>query len=87
MLSGQKRGFSKHYKPIGNYGVIGDLNTIALVGMDASIDFLCFPNFDSPSVFAALLDWKRGGRFKLAPVLDGAEVFAARRGYHVHEAN
>src|SRR4051812_22069505 len=60
------------YQPIANYGVIGDLQTIALVGIDGSIDFMCFPFFDSPSVFAALLDVREGGSFKLAPVLDGA---------------
>src|SRR5262245_54376186 len=58
------------YAPIGEYGVIGDLHTVALVGMDASIDFLCLPSFDSPSVFAALLDAERGGRFQIAPILD-----------------
>ena len=58
------------YQPIENYGVIGDLHTVALVGMDGSIDFMCFPNFDSPSVFAALLDSRKGGRFQLAPVLN-----------------
>src|SRR5262245_13483130 len=61
------------YKPLGDYGIIGDLHTVALVGMDGSIDFLCAPSFDSPSVFAALLDSERGGRFQLAPVLDEAE--------------
>src|SRR5262249_57157069 len=60
------------YAPIGEYGVIGDLHTVALVGMDGSIDFLCLPRFDSPSVFAALVDAERGGRFQIAPVLDGA---------------
>src|SRR6266568_1309630 len=60
------------YQPIGNYGVIGDLHTTALVGMDGSIDFMCFPRFDSPSIFAALLDCRKGGSFKLAPILDGA---------------
>jgi GH15 family glucan-1,4-alpha-glucosidase len=55
------------YQPIENYGVIGDLNTIALVGLDGSIDFLCFPDFDSPSIFAALLDKDKGGYFKIAP--------------------
>jgi GH15 family glucan-1,4-alpha-glucosidase len=60
------------YAPIGDYGVIGDLHTIALVSMDASIDFLCLPSFDSPSVFAALLDAERGGRFQIAPILDRA---------------
>src|SRR5262245_46367972 len=58
------------YQPIENYGVIGDLNTVALVGMDGSIDFMCFPDFDSPTIFAALLDYRKGGSFKLAPVLD-----------------
>jgi GH15 family glucan-1,4-alpha-glucosidase len=72
MLSKRKQGLSNHYQPIANYGVIGDLNTTALVGMDGSIDFMCFPNFDSPSIFAALLDYKRGGRFRLAPILDCA---------------
>ena len=61
-----------HYKPIENYGVIGDLHTVALVGMDGSIDFMCFPRFDSPTIFAALVDPRRGGRFQLAPVLKPA---------------
>ena len=61
------------YQPIENYGVIGDLHTVALVGMDGSIDFMCAPRFDSASVFAALLDDARGGRFQLAPLLEGAQ--------------
>ena len=72
MTSRTRRRSGSHYQPIGNYGVIGDLNTVALVGMDGSIDFMCFPHFDSPTIFAALLDHKRGGRFLLAPVLDGS---------------
>ena len=63
---------TRPYAPIEDYGIIGDLYTIGLVGMDGSIDFLCLPSFDSPSVFAALLDAERGGRFQLAPLLDGA---------------
>ena len=63
---------ASHYQPIENYGVIGNLQTVALVGMDGAIDFLSFPYFDSPTVFAALLDDARGGRFALAPLLDGA---------------
>ena len=60
------------YQPIENYGVIGDLNTVALVGMDGSIDFMCFPEFNSPTIFAALLDHEKGGRFRISPVLPGA---------------
>jgi GH15 family glucan-1,4-alpha-glucosidase len=55
------------YQPIENYGVIGDLATVALVGMNGSIDFMCFPAFDSPSIFARLLDHERGGYFQIAP--------------------
>ncbi len=62
------------YQPIENYGVVGDLETVALVGMNGSIDFLCFPRFDSPSVFAALLDRRRGGSFELAPLLGSVPV-------------
>lgn len=58
------------YQPIENYGVIGDLNTVALVGLDGSIDFLCLPAFDSPTVFAAILDSAKGGYFKIAPHKD-----------------
>jgi GH15 family glucan-1,4-alpha-glucosidase len=60
------------YAPIEDYGIIGDLHTVALVGKNASIDFLCLPSFDSPSIFAALLDADRGGRFQIAPRLDDA---------------
>jgi GH15 family glucan-1,4-alpha-glucosidase len=59
------------YQPIENYGIIGDMHTAALVGMDGSIDWFCFPNFDSPSVFAAILDDKKGGRFKITAVDKG----------------
>jgi GH15 family glucan-1,4-alpha-glucosidase len=55
------------YQPIENYGIIGNLRTAALVGIDGSIDWLCLPHFDSPSVFAAILDDQKGGRFRIAP--------------------
>ena len=59
------------YQPIENYGVIGNMRTVTrLVGMDGSIDWLCLPHFDSPSVFAALLDDRKGGRFRIAPAGD-----------------
>lgn len=60
------------YPPIEAHGVIGDLQSVALVGMDGTIDFLCLPAFDSPSVFASLLDADRGGHFALHPVLNDA---------------
>ena len=55
------------YKPISDYGVIGDMHSAAVVGLDGSIDWLCFPRFDSPSVFAAILDDEKGGRFRVSP--------------------
>ncbi len=56
------------YFPIEDHGVIGDLHTAALVGMDGTIDWLCLPRFDAPSVFAAILDDEKGGHFKLRPL-------------------
>ncbi len=56
------------YPPIAGHGLIGDLQTAALVATDGTIDWFCCPRFDSPSVFAALLDDSRGGRFSLGPV-------------------
>jgi GH15 family glucan-1,4-alpha-glucosidase len=58
------------YQPIENYGLIGNLRTAALVGMNGSIDWLCLPRFDSPSVFGAILDDGKGGRFQIAPVAE-----------------
>src|SRR5205823_5491789 len=62
------------FEPIENYGVIGNMRSIALVGVNGSIDFLCYPNFDSPSVFAALLDDERGGCFQIQPQLKEKRV-------------
>ncbi len=55
------------YLPIEDHGIIGNLHTAALVGTEGTIDWLCLPAFDSPSVFAAILDDEKGGHFSLHP--------------------
>lgn len=55
------------YLPIEDYGIIGNMRTAALISKRGSIDWFCVPHFDSPSVFAAILDNKRGGTFDIAP--------------------
>jgi GH15 family glucan-1,4-alpha-glucosidase len=58
---------SAEYAPISAYGVIGDMRTAALVGLNGSIDWCCLPDFPSSSMFAAILDASRGGRFQICP--------------------
>jgi GH15 family glucan-1,4-alpha-glucosidase len=58
------------YHPIANYGIIGNLHTVALVSLQGSIDFMCFTRFDSPTIFASMLDNKKGGFFEIKPDLD-----------------
>ena len=55
------------YRHINDYGIIGDMTSCALVDIDGAIDWACFPRFDSPSVFAAILDSTKGGRLSLTP--------------------
>ena len=58
------------YLPIEDYGVIGNMRTVALVGKTGSVDWFCYPHFDSPSIFAAILDDKKGGYFRICPRTD-----------------
>lgn len=60
-------------RAIGDHGIIGDLETAALVARDGTIDYLCWPSLDSPTIFAELLDAERGGAFTLQPLLDDAQ--------------
>src|SRR3954464_4633562 len=55
------------YQPIENHGIVGNMHSAALVSLDGSVDWLCLPRFDSPSVFAPILDAEKGGRFRIAP--------------------
>src|ERR687898_2458101 len=64
------------YPPIDDYALIGDCRSAGLISGDGSLDWLCFPRFDSPSVFAALLDAREGGRFRIRPV---GEYISERR--------
>lgn len=66
------------YQPIEDYGIVGNMHTVALVGKNGSIDWLCFPHFDSPSVFAAILDHAKGGRFGICP---SAEIVNKKQFY------
>jgi len=58
---------SDDYLPIADYAVIGDTRSIALISREGSIDWLCWPRFDAPSIFARLLDVNKGGHFSIAP--------------------
>src|SRR5260370_2908345 len=58
------------YPSISDHGLIGDLQTAALVTTDGTVDWFCCPRFDSPSIFASLLDADRGGYFRIAPDRD-----------------
>jgi GH15 family glucan-1,4-alpha-glucosidase len=63
--------------PIEDYAVVGDCRTAALISRDGAIDWLCLPNYASPSVFAHILSPGRGGRFSIQP----REAFVSRRKY------
>lgn len=67
------------YPQIEDHGLIGDLQTAALVTIDATIDWFCCPRFDSPSVFGALLDRSKGGHFTVRPA---ADTYTTKQLYH-----
>jgi len=62
------------YLPIAEYGVIGDLHTVALVGTNGSIDWYCCPRFDSPSVFGAIVDSEKGGFYRIRAPMEGCQT-------------
>ena len=64
------QGTNGRYPDISDHGLIGDLQTAALVASDGTIDFFCCPRFDSPTVFCSLLDAEKGGYFRISPVAD-----------------
>jgi GH15 family glucan-1,4-alpha-glucosidase len=59
------------YLPIAEHGIMGDLHTVALASTDGTIDWYCCPAFDSPSVFASILDKEKGGYYRIAPAREG----------------
>src|SRR5947209_15264278 len=65
------------HPPIEDYALIGCTRSAALISRAGSIDWLAWPRFDAPSVFARILDWQRGGCFSIAPATD----FRATRRY------
>lgn len=71
---------SDKYQEISNYSIIGDLLTVALVGKNGSIDWYCLPHINSPSIFAGVLDNKKGGQFQIKPV----EKFKSHQQYIKH---
>jgi GH15 family glucan-1,4-alpha-glucosidase len=80
-IASSPQPFSRRkYLPIEDHGFIGDMHTAALVGVNGTIDWFCYPHFDSPSVFAAILDAYQGGYFTICPAdEDGHRV---RQMYH-----
>src|SRR5215211_372242 len=64
----RKSTYNASYLSIDDYALIGDCRSAGLISRDGSLDWLCLPRFDSPSIFAAVLDTEKGGRFLVRPV-------------------
>ncbi len=79
---GRKPRSAESYKRLRDYGIIGNLHTTALVGVDGSIDWYCHPNFDSPSIFGAILDGARGGAFRIS-----TQSYATRSQFYLPDTN
>jgi len=60
----------REYQPIENYGIIGNMKTAALISLSGSLDFMSFPRFDSPTIFASILDANKGGYFSIEPQME-----------------
>lgn len=71
--------YEVRYPPIGDYGILGDLHSAALVSKQGSIDWMCLPRFDSPWVFGRLVDWDKGGFLDLTPAQPEAASFRQYR--------
>ncbi len=78
----KKTRTAESYKRLRDYGIIGNLHTVALVGVDGSIDWYCYPNFDSSSLFASILDGARGGSFRIS-----TQSYATRSQFYLPDTN
>lgn len=75
----------RDYKPISDYGIIGNLDSVALITRDGSIDWCCLPRMDSPSVFGAILNARHGGFFRIGPFsMIGVELLPAQIEHQPH---
>src|SRR3712207_9500173 len=67
-MSSDSKSETTSYPPIDDYALIGDCRSAGLISREGSLDWLCLPRFDSPSIFAAVLDSENGGRFLVRPI-------------------
>ncbi len=79
------KGSDPRYRPINQYGVIGDCRTAGLIGPDGSLDWCCLPHFDSPAAFCRLLDADQGGFFRISPKDPSSSLFNYLPGTNILE--